>query len=470
MQLDITRAALFCSGGQAFLRFLAFSCVVVNIALVLGMLLCFAARGAAQTAAAPVDVHLGVGTCAGSTCHGAASQTKRTSNVPQNEYLIWQRYDKHARAFTALQSPLGERIAANLGLGPAEKADSCLDCHADNVAPEARGVQFHLSDGVGCEACHGGSLPWLGAHASGLTPQAELTREDGPYRLYPTELPVQRARLCLSCHEGDDRRFITHKVMGAGHPRLSFELQTYTQIQPAHFVIDDKYRARKVAAQGVQVWAVGQAMALERLVTELAEPRHQGGGVFPELVFFDCQACHHTTTQLRWQRRASTGLGPGLPHFNDANAVMLRAIAARVAPEQARALESDVRALHQALSAGIGRPAPIAQRIATTAQQLGNLLAGHTFSNADMRAMMIALAQVSQTSDASDYAAAEQATMAFASIIYTLNMEGAVDAAQYGRMRAALEGCYSATRVQDSYDPGAFAAAARAIEQAAPAW
>jgi hypothetical protein len=463
LQRDIKLAARLYSGALVLARLL------VNIALGFALAVWCAARGAAQTAV-PVDVHLGVATCAGSTCHGAASLSKRTSNVVQNEYLIWQRNDKHARAFTSLQSPLGERIAANLGLGPAEKADSCLGCHADNVPPEARGVQFHLSDGVGCEACHGASQPWLGAHASGRMKQADLTRADGPYRLYPTELPVQRALLCLSCHEGDDRRFITHKIMGAGHPRLSFELQTYTQIQPAHFVIDDKYRARKVVAQGVQVWAVGQAMALERLVTELAEPRHQGDGVFPELVFFDCQACHHTTTQLRWQKRASTGLGPGLPHFNDANAVMLRTIAARVAPEQARALESDVRALHQALSAGIGRPAPIAQRIAATAQQLANVLAAHTFSNADMRAMMVALAQMSQTSDASDYAAAEQATMAFASIIYTLKMERAVDTAQYGRLRAALEDCYSATRVQDSYDPAAFAAAARAIEQAAPAW
>jgi hypothetical protein len=436
----------------------------------LGLMFRGAAPGVAQTVAAPVDVHLGVSTCAGATCHGAASQTKRTSDVVQDEYLIWQRYDKHARAFTSLQSTRGERIAANLGLGPAEKADSCLNCHADNAAPEARGVQFHLSDGVGCEACHGGSQPWLGAHASGRVKHAELTRIDGPYRLYPTELPAQRARLCLSCHEGDDSRFITHKIMGAGHPRLSFELQTYTQIQPAHFVIDDKYRARKMVAQGVQVWAVGQAMALQRLVTELADPRHQGDGVFPELVFFDCQACHHTTTKLRWQRRGSTGLGPGLPHFNDANAVMLRAIAARVAPELGRSLESDVRALHQALSAGIGKPAPIAGRIATTAQQLGDVLATHEFSNTDMRAMLVALAQVSQTGDVSDYAAAEQATMAFASIIYTLKMQSAVDAAQYGRMRAALESCYSATRVQDAYDPAAFAAAARSIEQAAPSW
>ncbi len=430
-----------------------------------------APRAASEPAieAAPTTryAHLGVATCAGSNCHGAASTAKSRSNVVQNEYLIWQRYDKHAHAYAGLLGPLGQRIAANLGVGPAERAKICLDCHADNVAPELRGVQFHLSDGVGCEACHGGSEKWLGPHASGLTKHADLARDDG---LYLTDRPVERAELCLSCHEGDNTRFISHKIMGAGHPRLSFELQTYTQIEPAHFVIDDKYRARKAVAKGVQVWAVGQALALERLVSELSDPRHKGDGVFPELLFFDCQACHHTTANLRWQRRNSTGLGPGLPHFNDANAVMLRAIAARVAPELGRSLEVNVRALHQALSAGNGRPAAIAGNIAVAARALGDRLATYEFSRADMRAMIVALVRVSQTSDVSDYAAAEQATMAFASIIYTLKMDGAVAPAEYAAMRAALENCYAATRVQDAYDPRVFAAATLSIEQATPSW
>jgi len=426
------------------------------------LLVCFAPQVAAQTETAPPYAHLGVTSCAGSTCHGAASQTK-TSGVLQNEYLTWQRYDKHAGAYTVLQGALGERIAANLGLGPAEKAQICLDCHSDNVAPELRGVQFHLSDGVGCEVCHGGSEKWLGAHASGLTPHNVLVQDFG---LYPTDRPTARADLCLSCHQGDDKRFISHDIMGAGHPRLSFELQTYTQIEPAHFVIDDKYRARKAVAKGVQVWAVGQAVALERLVTGLAEPRHKGEGVFPELVFFDCQACHHTTTKLRWQKRDSTGLGPGLPHFNDANAVMLRAISVRVAPDLGHSLEASVRALHQALSVGTGNPSAIAETIAAQARKLRDQFSAYDFTSSDMRAMIVALAQTSETSDISDYAAAEQATMAFASIIYSLNADGGLPPAQYTALRAALEKCYAATAVQDAYDPRAFAAAALSVEKA----
>jgi hypothetical protein len=82
--------------------------------------------------------------------------------------------------------------------------------------------------------------------------------------------------------------------------------------------------------------------------------------------------------------------------------------------------------------------------------------------------MIRALAALSDTADASDYAAAEQVTMGFASIIYTLQSDGAVTAAQYTALRAALEACYAATRVQDAYDPVQFAAAARAVAQAAP--
>jgi hypothetical protein len=438
----------------------AFGLVCILLAIIV---LSAAAPAIAPTA--PEQVHLGVNACAGSTCHGAASTKKRTG-VVQNEYLIWQKYDRHARAFAGLQNDLGRRIAANLNIGPADHAPECLSCHADNVQPQDRGVQFLLSDGVGCEACHGASQKWLGPHASGRIPHAQLVSE---YGLYPTDRPVARARLCLACHMGDETHVITHRIMGAGHPRLAFELQTFTVIQPQHFVIDDVYRRRKTVSPGVQVWAVGQAIALQHLVNGLTE-RPSREGAFPELVFFDCQACHHATAALRWQRGTSRGLGPGLPHFNDANAIMLRAIAARLAPAEGAQLERDIRSLHQALSEGVGRPAEIASRIAASAARLSDIFGAHDFTAADMRAMMAALAQSARVGDASDYAAAEQSTLAFASIIYTLNASQSVDATQYAALKAALGQCYAATQKPDSYDPRVFAAAAQSVAQVLLTW
>jgi hypothetical protein len=173
-------------------------------------------------------------------------------------------------------------------------------------------------------------------------------------------------------------------------------------------------------------------------------------------------------SNLRWQKRASTGLGPGIPHFNDANAIMLRAIAAKIAPEMSKSLDGDIHALHLALSVGEGNPAEIAKRLGATAHQIGGALAAHDFTKADMHDMMLAVAKSSTNGDTSDYAAAEQATMAFASIIYTLNAEGDVDAGVYASLKAGLNQCYGAIQKEDSYDPVKFAAAAQAVTRAMP--
>jgi hypothetical protein len=413
----------------------------------------------------PTDgTHLGVASCAGSPCHGAAQRGK-TTDVQQNEYLTWQRRDKHAKAFQALESEQGERIAHNLGLPKAETAKICLDCHADNVPAEKRGVQFQLSDGVGCEACHGAADRWLGPHAGGKVAHDALVTDDG---LYPTDRPRDRALLCLSCHEGDETRFMTHRILGAGHPRLVFELETFTQIEPAHFLLDDAYRRRKRAAAGIQIWAVGQALQVERLMTALADPRHRGDGVFPELAFFDCQACHHPTSPLRWQKRADVGLGPGLPHVDDANAVMLQALARHLAPDEAAALDRDLPLLQKALAEGQGDPHALAEKLAATAHRLGGVLDAHEFGRDDMKAMLGALAAALQSSDAVDYAAAEQATMGFASIIDTLQTGHLVDAAQFGALKAALDQCYAATQKEEAYDPAKFVAAAQSLAKAVP--
>ena len=47
------------------------------------------------------DSHLGVVTCAGSTCHGATRPFQNAA-INQNEFVIWQRKDKHARAYKVL--------------------------------------------------------------------------------------------------------------------------------------------------------------------------------------------------------------------------------------------------------------------------------------------------------------------------------------------------------------------------------
>src|SRR5437868_1431535 len=139
---------------------------VVGFSALVGLLLMVnAGVGRAQTP--PADgIHLGVASCAGSTCHGAVERLKGSS-VAQNEYITWSRKDKHAKAYSVLLEDRSIKIARNLGLPDAATAKACLDCHSDNVPEAKRGRQFQLADGVGCEACHGGAETWLGTHIAG---------------------------------------------------------------------------------------------------------------------------------------------------------------------------------------------------------------------------------------------------------------------------------------------------------------
>ena len=118
------------------------------------------------------DRHMGVASCAGSSCHGATAAFAGSA-VSQDEYFTWQRRDRHARAFTTLQSDRSKGIASKLGLADATTAGECLVCHSDAVPAAARASGHRLSDGVGCEACHSGSERWLASHASGFRTDAQ---------------------------------------------------------------------------------------------------------------------------------------------------------------------------------------------------------------------------------------------------------------------------------------------------------
>lgn len=404
------------------------------------------------------DAHVGVTSCAGSTCHGAVEPFKG-SNVLQNEFVTWQREDKHSRAYAVLLNDRSKRIARNLGLENAHTAKLCLDCHADNVGADMRGRQFQLSDGVGCEACHGGSRRWLGTHVAGATHDENIKAG-----LYPTDDPVLRAKLCISCHFGTDSqtKFVTHKIMGAGHPRMPFELDTFTTIQPAHYVVDEDYRKRKKTPSGVQVWAIGQALQMAAMLESVIDSGRNRQGVFPELVVYDCHACHHQMSQeidLRYQNRRSVGLPPGYPRFNDANLVMLRIIANRIDPALGQRLSQRTTEFHKAVGGGFDGYVGKARELLAVVNDMSRRASAHGFSADDMRAMLTGLLDEGKNGELFDYAAAEQSVMALGSIISAMKSAGAIDNAQLERLNAALERCYAATADDELYRPADFAAA-----------
>jgi len=409
-------------------------------------------------------IHLGVASCAGSTCHGAIERLKGSS-VPQNEYITWTRRDKHAKAYSVLFDERSKRIARNLGLPDAHTAQICLDCHADNAPPDKRGRQFQISDGVGCEACHGAASGWLGIHISGAA-----HRDNVAAGLYPTDQPLARAEKCLGCHLGDDKRYVTHKIMGAGHPRMIFELDTFTAVQPAHFVVDKSYIERKGAVNDVQVWAVGQAVAVSRFMDEVLDPKRGPSGIFPELALFDCQACHHGIKEAKWEPRSSTGLGPGTVRLYDANVIMLRVIAQRVAPATAKTLSEQLLALHKATTENWGAVQRQAREVKKTASDLVAVLGRHEFGRDDITALADALIRGGLTGgDEVDYSNAEQATMALASVVSALKQGGYVSDSQKTSLGDSVNKLYEAVATNEGFRPEGFKLALRDFQQALPA-
>src|SRR5580693_5571971 len=234
--------------------------------------------------------HEGVASCADSMCHGR--QVASGLVVRQNELITWQdpasAAGDHSRAWRVLTEPRAQAIANRLGLGPAQNAATCLGCHADPAAT-GRGARFQISDGVGCEACHGGSSGWLASHYAVGADHAENVSRG----LIPLEDPKVPASVCLDCHYGSAApgQFVTHQILSAGHPRISFELDLFSTLQ-RHYDLNANYAKRKPIPSGVKVWAVGQSMALERSLTLYSDAKHGQEGSFPEFYFFDCQSCH----------------------------------------------------------------------------------------------------------------------------------------------------------------------------------
>ena len=442
----------------------------IAIATFVTLMLAVAAQADAQ-AQDSGSKHLGVKSCSGDNCHGAIKPAEHSA-VMQNEYLIWSqeadkaRVDRHHRAYAVLSDERGIRIAHNLGLPDAVTAEICLNCHADNVPEARRGPRFEISDGVGCEACHGGAEKWLGVHLSGAGHKANLDAG-----LYPTEKPVARAEKCLSCHFGDPsdkNRFVTHLIMGAGHPRMGFELDTYTAAEPAHYTVSPNYIERKGPVNDVQVWAVGQAISLVGRMDAILEPKNAPKGIQPELVLFDCQACHHAVSQIRWQPRKSTGLGPGSLQLYDANAVMLRVIAACVAPTAAKALDEHMLALHHATTINWDKVVREAAEVRRAAMELENSASSHDFTRDDMKALAEGVVAIGLTGDDTDDSAAEQATMALGSIVSAMRMSGYLSPEQTKVMNDALIGLNKSIADDATYQPATFLTALKDFQKAIP--
>ncbi len=416
----------------------------------------------AAAASAP-GTHEGVASCGGSTCHGRLAPTGKT--VRQNELITWQdttsAAGSHSQAWQVLTRSRAQGIAQRLGLGRAENAKDCLGCHAGPAA--ARGSKYQVSDGVGCETCHGGAGGWLVSHYAVNSTHAANVKNG----MTALDDPRTRANLCLDCHFGSAKpgQFVTHKMMAAGHPRVSFELDLYSALQ-RHYDFDADYVKRKPLASGIKFWAVGQALAVERQLSLYGDGVHTNEGAFPEFYFFDCQSCHRRISDepnaaLTAEANPARPLPPGTPPFNDENMIMLSAIARVAAPGEGASFDAAARSFHTAMAQNHVTTAAASQ-LAGAARALANALATHTFNRGETFAALEAVLN-GAAARYTDYQGGAQAVMAADTLLNALVAQGHVNRANAEGVRPQINRLYAAVRDTNAWRPAEFRDAIRQL-------
>jgi hypothetical protein len=366
-----------------------------------------------------------------------------------NEYRVWLRQDYHSRAYRTLQTEQSRSIARKLGLPAAHTAKICLDCHADNVPTDARGAKFQISDGVGCESCHGGAGQWLESHAEAGTSHADNIAKG----MYPTEQPLARARLCLSCHLGTAEKFASHDIMGAGHPRLAFELETFTVNQPAHYAVDEDYRERKVTIDSPNMWLAGLVHGGEQSLELLQGPRFQSPGLIPELSFYQCHACHHPMDELRWQPEGgSSALPPGAVRLNDGNLLVLIAVLESLDATAAATLEDGLGGLHGASLVSRDAVASAAATLLAELRDLAGPLTERRYDADTLARLRTQLLVLAKGGRFRHFTAAEQLFLAVETLTIELGDEE--------RLKSLLDALFESVGDENQFIPEQFAVGA----------
>jgi hypothetical protein len=342
-------------------------CAIVCIAIAPGFL-------TAQDSAAQADDYqlrfregqlklgiLGAGSCA--KCHRPqAGYFHKNTTQSLSEYEDWLGRDEqgrpnqsgvHARTYQKTLQSERSRIMAELlskydklGDDPTERKD-CLACHAFGSDGDRRAADYQISDGVSCEACHGKAVNWEGEHRFPDwhdKPAAEWLAKG----MYDTRSLLRWAEKCAECHvSSSEHRRVSHAMMGAGHPDLSFELASDSFDVPKHWRDERTQLPGEGSWYYVRLWAVGQAVAMREAMKTLAEAE----SATPDFALLDCYACHHeflrTTSRLPTRGRIER---PGEPTWNEAPFILARHAAGAIDPSSADAIKRELDVLRASIS------------------------------------------------------------------------------------------------------------------------
>jgi len=373
------------------------------------------------TPSAATDRLVGVASCTASGCHGGG----KAGEIVGSEYNIWISEDPHAKAFSVLYDEASVRMLQLLDgketVVPYQD-DRCLACHSTTFAPPRDDHAPVISDGVGCEACHGPAERWLGPHVQGRLSAATKAQ----LGMWDTDQLSSRAKICADCHVGGPQREVNHDLIAAGHPRLQFELGAYFEALPKHWN-ENRDRGIHENQFDVRTWAVGQAISSQLALAQLAR-RATAGQAWPELSEWSCSACHHDLRdeQARQKKLADAGNLSGRSiAWDDWNHHLprhyLRAIerAFRLKSTSGPTIEAEIEALQLLVQNTYSDRTAVAERAGKLATKLGNwavLLEQATVDRRSLDSLSFFIAQHAAGAGHSSWSSSAQAYDALASM------------------------------------------------------
>jgi len=143
------------------------------------------------------------------------------------------------------------------------------------------------------------------------------------------------------------------------------------------------------------------------------------------------------------------GTRPGTIRFNDSNLLMLRQIVRRAFPADSAAFDDQVLQLHKAVAGEGGDALEAARRLHRGLDAVVARLKVRAFDDADLRAILAGLVEDGLAGRYGDYAGAEQAAMAMASVTGFLAKRGAL--ADVRGANAALDRVFEAVKDDEKY-------------------
>ena len=280
---------------------------------------------------------------------------------------------------------------------------------------------------MSCEACHGASSPWIGPHSRGVYQYDEVLAAG----LFATADPSARAGMCARCHGPDGG--VRHTLLAAGHPRLDFDLASFSRLQPAHYVVDSDYRQRKHPPTEAAIWAIGASTTVSARFRALGDPA-RSAALFPEFSLLSCGGCHvplHENVRPamapNWRPREILDLSE-IP--------ALRAVALATSP----ALAAEIDGRVQTLKASISRRAVFAAAALDLATVTDRLAVSLKTTNLSGAQALVALQSLPDaTAMAANPAAAESALRAIAALARTSLESGVASPADARHLLAQLE-------------------------------